>query len=96
LQGFPNEEIKSKILDMVCAVRSFENTDEDNIEEWLQTDAYELGFQHMTDTDNGNAAMKQKGEEEGGENDSEEGESSEHISHTMALRCVDTWVRERV
>jgi hypothetical protein len=25
LQGFPNEEIKSEILDMVCDMRSFEN-----------------------------------------------------------------------
>jgi hypothetical protein len=34
LQSFPNEEIsKSKILDMVCAMRSFENIDKDNIEE---------------------------------------------------------------
>jgi hypothetical protein len=34
LQGFPNEEInKSRILDMMCAVRSFENLDEDNVEE---------------------------------------------------------------
>jgi hypothetical protein len=62
LQGFPNEEIsKSKILDMVCATRSFENFNEDNIEEWLQCDACELGFQHLTDTDIVNAAMKQKG-----------------------------------
>jgi hypothetical protein len=50
LQGFPNEEIsKSKILDMVCAVRSFENSNEDNVEEWLQSDACEVGFQHTTD-----------------------------------------------
>jgi hypothetical protein len=34
LQGFPNEEIsKSKILDMVCAMRSFKNVDKDNIDE---------------------------------------------------------------
>jgi hypothetical protein len=59
LQGFPNEEIsKSKILD-VCAMRSFENIDEDNVEEWLQSDTCELGFQHLTDTDIANAAMKQ-------------------------------------
>jgi hypothetical protein len=34
LQSFPNEEIsKSEILDMVCAMKSFENIDEDNVEE---------------------------------------------------------------
>jgi hypothetical protein len=45
LQGFSNKEIsKFKILTMVCAMRNFENGDEDNIEEWLQSDACELGF----------------------------------------------------
>jgi hypothetical protein len=39
-----NEEIsKSKILDMVFAMRSFENNDEDNNKEWLQSDVCELG-----------------------------------------------------
>jgi hypothetical protein len=39
LQGFPNKEISMfKILYMVCAVRSSENADEGNIEEWLQGD----------------------------------------------------------
>jgi hypothetical protein len=34
LEGFPNHEIsKSEILDMVCAMRSFGNIDEDNVEE---------------------------------------------------------------
>jgi hypothetical protein len=33
LQGFCNEEIsKSEILDVVCAMRSFENINEDNVE----------------------------------------------------------------
>jgi hypothetical protein len=45
LQCFPNEEIsKSEILDMVFGVRSFENVDKDNIEEWLLSDACELGL----------------------------------------------------
>jgi hypothetical protein len=50
----------------------------------------ELGFQHMTDMDIANAATKQKGEEEGGEDEhEEEGQSSECVSHSMALQCVD-------
>jgi hypothetical protein len=49
-----------EILDMVCAMRSFENVHKDN-EEWLQRDACELGFQHMIDTDMVNAATKQMG-----------------------------------
>jgi hypothetical protein len=36
---------------MVWAIRSFENADKDNIEEWLQSDVCELGFQHITDID---------------------------------------------
>jgi hypothetical protein len=48
-RGFPNEEIsKSKIPDMMCAMRSFE-IDEDNTEEWLQSDACEADSQHMAD-----------------------------------------------
>jgi hypothetical protein len=32
LQGFPNEEIsKPEILDMMCAMRRFENIDEGNV-----------------------------------------------------------------
>jgi hypothetical protein len=88
-QGIPNEEIsKSEILDMVCAMRSFENIDKDNVVEWLQSNARDLGFQHMTDTHIVNAAVKQK-EEECGEDESDEGESSEFVSHSMALQCVD-------
>jgi hypothetical protein len=34
LQGFPDEDISmSEVLDMVCAVESSENTDEDDIVE---------------------------------------------------------------
>jgi hypothetical protein len=81
-----NEEIsKPKVLDLVCAMRIFEN----NIEEWLQSDVCEPGFQHITDTDIVNAATKQKGEEEG-ENESEEKGESVHVSHSMMLQCVGT------
>jgi hypothetical protein len=45
LQGFPNNEIsKSEILDMMCAMKSSENNDEDNVEERLTSEACELGF----------------------------------------------------
>jgi hypothetical protein len=33
---------------MMCAVRSFENIDEDNVEEWLQSGVCELGFQTLS------------------------------------------------
>jgi hypothetical protein len=60
LHDFHMEEIsKSKILDMVCDMKSYENTDEDNIEEWLQSDGCQLGFQHMTYIIN--AAKKKRG-----------------------------------
>lgn len=72
---------------MVCAIRSFENVNEGNTEEWLQSDVYALGFQHMTDTGIVNAARKQRGEEEeGGEDESEEEwQSNECISNSMSL-----------
>jgi hypothetical protein len=79
-EGFPNEEIdKSEITDIVCAMRSFENVDKANIEEWLQSDMCELFFQHMTDTDTANAAAKQKGE--GG------GQSTECVSQCGTAVC---------
>jgi hypothetical protein len=65
-----NQQVQ--ILDMLCAMRSSENADKDNVEGRLQTDACELGFHRMTYTDIINDATKLKGEEEGGENENEE------------------------
>jgi hypothetical protein len=45
---------------MVCPLRSFENVDKDNDEEWLQSDACELDFWHMPDANIVNAATEQK------------------------------------
>jgi hypothetical protein len=64
LQSFPNEQIgKPKILDMVCAMRNFENIDKGNIEEWLQSDACELGLHYTTDMDIVSAATTKQGGE---------------------------------
>jgi hypothetical protein len=71
LQGFPNKETsKSEILVMVCTMRGFKNVDTDNVELWLQTDAYELSFQDMTNR-HGQCCQKQKGKEKGEQNDDE-------------------------
>lgn len=52
----------------------------------------------MLDMDIANASTKQKGEVEGAENDcEEEGKSTECISHSVVLQCVDIlvdWVRD--
>lgn len=68
LQGFRDKEIsKSKIVDMVCALQRFENF------WWRMAASYvcELGFQHDKHTDITDAGVKQKGEQEGGEDESE-------------------------
>jgi hypothetical protein len=44
----------------------------------------------MTDTDIANAPEKQKGEEDEGENESEVGQSSECVSHSMTIQCSDS------
>jgi hypothetical protein len=63
MKGFCNEEIsKSEVLDVVCAMGSFETVDEDDNEEYLQSAACQLSFQHVTDTDVVSAATKQKEE----------------------------------
>jgi hypothetical protein len=71
LQGFPSEEIsKSKILDMVCAMRSFENINE----EMLMNGYSVMRVNWPSSTrqiDIVNATRKQKGEEEGGEDQNE-------------------------
>jgi hypothetical protein len=44
--GFSTEEIsKSEILDILCAVRSFENI-RDKFGDWLQFDVCEVDFWH--------------------------------------------------
>jgi hypothetical protein len=41
----------------------------------------------MTDIDTANAAMTQRKQEEDGENDSEEEQSSKCVHHSMTLAC---------
>jgi hypothetical protein len=49
VQAVPNKDIsKSKILGILCAMKSSENTKEDNVE-WLQSNVCELAFQHIRD-----------------------------------------------
>jgi hypothetical protein len=62
----------------------------DNVEEWLQSDVCELGFQHMTDSDIVNANCETKGTRRDGDESEEEGQSSKCISRSMALQCADT------
>jgi hypothetical protein len=90
VQAVPNKDIsKSKILGILCAMKSSENTKADNVE-WLQSNVCKLAFQHMRDMAI-DAAKKQNGEEESGKNESEEEkESSEYVSHSMTLQCADT------
>jgi hypothetical protein len=58
---------KSKILDMVCAMRNFENINKEILKNSYRV-MCAVGFQHMKNrqTDIVNATTKQKGEEEGG------------------------------
>lgn len=89
IQGFPNNDIsKSEILDMVCAIRSFENVYN------TTKNGYEVKHVNWPSSTcqkwaSVNTAMKQKGEDEK-ENKSEEGESNECDSRNMVLQCVDT------
>lgn len=50
----------------------------------------------MTDTDNVNAAVKGRREEEGGNNESEGREHSKCMSHSMAIKCDHTLLDYRV
>jgi hypothetical protein len=92
LHHFPNEVIsKSEILDTVYATRSSENVNKDNVEDGYKV--MHVNWASSTiDTNTVNAAVKQKGEEEVGEDENEEGEGSERVSHSMALQCVDSFL----
>jgi hypothetical protein len=76
---------KSASLKLAESFKNFSKSNEDQ----LKCEACKLSIQHMTDTDIINAAMKQERDEEGGEDEGEEGESSEFVSHNVALTGVD-------
>lgn len=69
MQGFSNEINKSGILDILCAMSSFENVNKGNREKQLQSDACDLGLQHMADMDIADAATKQEGKDEVGKDE---------------------------
>jgi hypothetical protein len=50
---------------------------------------YECGFEYMTDTCIIGAAAEQKDEEDSGEDESEGGGNSDHVSHNVPLQFVD-------
>lgn len=82
LLGFLNTGIgRFKILDMVCVMGSFLNVNKNNIVEQLQSDACELGFQHMTDLDTANSIIKQKVEEDG--------EDKSEVAAVQSSECVN-------
>jgi hypothetical protein len=53
-----------KIL-LRCVIRKTEEVNEDSTDEWLQCDACEVGFQHVTDTYIVSTATKQRGGKQG-------------------------------
>jgi hypothetical protein len=68
-------------------VKSFKNAKKDKVEEWLQ-----VTFLNRASMNTGimNACVKQKGGEESGEDEREVRESSESVSHSTVLQCVET------
>jgi hypothetical protein len=64
---------------LLNALREFENVDEGNIEDWLQSDVCELGFQYVTDARIINIAAEEGELKESGE--SEGKGTSDHVSH---------------
>lgn len=82
-KNFSNGEISKSKNSWHCAMRSFENVNEELVQSrvWTRLPAHN---RHQI-------AAKQKGEE-GGEDESEEEESSECISHRMMLVWWH-WVR---
>jgi hypothetical protein len=47
MQGLPSEAIsKTKILDVVSAMRSSENSNKEKVEDWLLSAVCDVGFHH--------------------------------------------------
>nr|CAD7587074.1 unnamed protein product [Timema genevievae] len=75
------------LVDLVTSVPGGENVDEDNIEEWLECDASELGFERLIDIEITNKAMGVNENEE--QSESEEDEAPARMTHETALHHVD-------
>ena len=96
-EGFSESEVsESNLRELVNEMKGFENVDEEDLCEWLEGEKSESGFRHMTDEDIINvyaaALTGQTGEEGSGGSESGESEdkgSSDRMSHSQALVCVD-------
>lgn len=89
--GFPDDDSSTtEIMTMVKVLQGFENVDEVNVREWINTDACEPGYQHLSDAEIVNNAVG-GGEpmlvgSEGGESDKE---TSPRVSHSAAMQSID-------
>jgi hypothetical protein len=87
LQGVPNKEVsKSKILNMVWAMRSFENNDEETLKNGYRV-MHVKRTSSTWQTDTVNAPVKQKGEQEYGEDESE---------ICTAIRSLNSWQKQAI
>nr|CAD7424783.1 unnamed protein product [Timema monikensis] len=68
------------LVDLVTSVPRGENVDEENIEEWLECDSSEPGFEQLTDVEITNKAMGVN------ENEEEQRESEEDTRNCFAAR----------
>jgi hypothetical protein len=66
---------------LLNALREFENVDEGNLEDWLQSDACEPGFRYITDSYIISIATERGELEENAEGESEEKGTSDHVSN---------------
>ncbi|XP_071055090.1 jerky protein homolog-like [Onthophagus taurus] len=83
-----NEDMPiAALIDLVTSVPGGENVNQENIEEWLECDKNELGFERLSDVEITNKAMGVNEENE--EIESEEGEVLARMTHETALQHVD-------
>ena len=85
-------EIVSEMRELMANLHGFENVDRENIEEWLEHDSNNAGFQIM-----GEAAIISnliQPEEQETEDESGEEEITNRISHKTALSSVDTLLEQ--
>jgi len=87
-----SEENKENVVSEMCGLvlenlNFFEDVDKENIEEWLNHDLNDPGFERMDDPDIVSLVTQK---EENDSNTTSEEDTSGYVSHETALNCIET------
>lgn len=81
------ENFVSEMCGLLENLNFFKDVDKENIEEWLNHDLNDPGFERMDDPDIVSLVTQ---EEENDSNTTSEEDTSGYVSHETALNCIET------